>query len=83
MKTIGNRIMTMSLAASVALVAGCAHKRDVATPLTAPLDAAAWQSSQWISAPDAPVVTGRVEDYVNSRAADGASWFSFSAVLKS
>lgn len=37
------------------------------------LDADAWQSSTWISAADAPVVTGPVKD--GTRAADGASWF--------
>ena len=42
--------------------------------LTAPLDDTLWESSQWISAADAPVVTGRIEGG-NERAADGASWF--------
>lgn len=37
------------------------------------LDNAAWDHSQWISAADAPVVTGQING--NSRAADGASWF--------
>lgn len=37
------------------------------------LDDSHWDSSQWISAADAPIVTDRVED--GSRAADGASWF--------
>ena len=39
------------------------------------LDASAWESSQWISAVDAPVVTGQTGDMQNNRAADGASWF--------
>ena len=39
------------------------------------LDASAWEASQWISAVDAPVVTGKTGDMVNNRAADGASWF--------
>ena len=39
------------------------------------LDASAWESSQWISAVDAPVVTGKTGDMVNNRAADGSSWF--------
>ena len=39
------------------------------------LDASAWESSQWISAVDAPVVTGKTGDMKNNRAADGASWF--------
>ena len=39
------------------------------------LDASAWESSQWISVVDAPVVTGKTTDNKNNRAADGASWF--------
>ncbi len=41
--------------------------------LTEALDASAWDSSIWISAVDAPVVTNRRE--TKDRAADGASWF--------
>ena len=40
---------------------------------TTALDSKAWESSVWISAADAPVVTGRADQVV--RAADGASWF--------
>lgn len=40
---------------------------------TEALDNAAWEASAWISAADAPIVTGPVGD--GSRAADGASWF--------
>ena len=42
--------------------------------LTASLDPQAWDSSVWISAPDAPVVTGKITG--QSLAADGAtsSW---------
>lgn len=39
------------------------------------LDASSWESSKWISAVDAPVVTGKTGDVQNNRAADGASWF--------
>ena len=39
------------------------------------LDASAWEVSQWISAANAPVVTGRINDSDNGRSADGASWF--------
>ena len=39
------------------------------------LDASAWEVSTWISAANAPVVTGRINDHENGRAADGASWF--------
>ena len=38
------------------------------------VDEAAWESSIWISAADAPVVTGAIRGK-NFRAADGASWF--------
>ena len=41
---------------------------------TEPLDDSAWDCSVWISAADAPVVTGEVVG-ANERAADGASWF--------
>ena len=37
------------------------------------LSAQTWQKSIWISAKDAPIVTGEVRD--GSRAADGANWF--------
>ncbi len=43
--------------------------------LSDPLDDSAWECSQWISAANAPVVTGPVGDKENNRAADGASWF--------
>lgn len=39
------------------------------------LDASAWNVSKWISAANAPVVTGKINDNKNGRAADGASWF--------
>lgn len=39
------------------------------------LDDSLWNASEWISAADAPVVTGRVTASGNWRAADGASWF--------
>ncbi len=64
-----------SLLLGALFLVGCRHP---ATPyagtLTAPLSDAAWQSSVWISAVDAPVVTGPVND--NSCSATGASWFS-------
>ena len=39
------------------------------------LDGAAWDCSAWISAADAPVVTGKIGTKENNRAADGSSWF--------
>ena len=61
----------------VALVAlftvGCGSKpaTEVGTKTDALADSA-WESSQWISAVDAPVLTSRPK---GDRAADGASWF--------
>ena len=40
----------------------------------AALDNADWNNSEWISAANAPVVTGKIEGR-NERAADGSSWF--------
>ena len=56
---------------SMVLAASCAEKP---VQRTEALDAAAWSVSQWISAADAPVVTGAVQDK-NILAADGSSWF--------
>ena len=42
-------------------------------PMIDALDASTWNSSEWISAADAPVVTKKIKD--GDRAADGASWF--------
>ena len=54
------------------LAAGCCRETAVGTRCEA-LDS--WEGSEWISAADAPVVTGLVNTKVNRRAADGASWF--------
>lgn len=40
----------------------------------APLNEAAWNSSEWISAKDAPVITGKLNE--DTRSAGGASWFT-------
>ena len=42
---------------------------------TQAIDESVWGLSQWLSAANAPVVTGQVNDHENGRAADGASWF--------
>ena len=62
----------LSLAA-LALSALAANAQKTVGTLTEPLSDAAWQQSAWISAADAPVITGTVND--GTRAADGASWF--------
>ena len=51
----------------------CGDPATVAGVRTEALDDAAWNQSAWISAADADVVTGRIND--GDRAADGASWF--------
>ena len=53
----------------------CSQRSEVPVGfLTSSLDAQAWESSVWISAPDAPVVTGKITG--KSLSADGASLFS-------
>ena len=61
------------MGATAMLLAGCKGGHAGSDGLTATLGNAAWNQSQWISAADAPVVTGTVTD--GTRAADGASWF--------
>ena len=53
-------------------LAACCPKESVGTRCEA-LDS--WETSEWISAADAPVITGIVNTKANHRAADGASWF--------
>ncbi len=63
-----------SLFAAFLAAVGCTAVAPAPAPMTEPLEDAAWNSSVWISAADAPVVTGRVGG-ANIRSADGASWF--------
>ena len=60
------------MGATAMLLAGCKGGHAGSDGLTATLGNAAWNQSQWISAADAPVVTGTVQD--GTRAADGASF---------
>ena len=55
-------------------LASCGTGSADSVKLTDALDNEAWNVSQWISAANAPVVTGTVAG-ANERAADGASWF--------
>ena len=55
-------------------VSGCAQSPIIGLR-TGALDENAWDQSVWISAVDAPVVSGIVNSRDNRRAADGASWF--------
>lgn len=66
------------LAASMLIVFafGCGTKTtSEAGKRAEALDASAWNVSKWISAANAPVITGKIDDHKNGRAADGASWF--------
>ena len=65
-------LLVASLAAALAV--SCSTKVSGVPSLTDALDDSAWDSSEWISVVDAPVITGRISDQ-NGRAADGASWF--------
>ena len=73
MKT--NKQHVAVIATSLLAMACSTKPKNGEALLTAPLDNNVWSMSEWISAADAPVVTGKVEDNVNNRAADGASWF--------
>ncbi|MCF0187802.1 MAG: alpha-L-rhamnosidase N-terminal domain-containing protein, partial [Bacteroidaceae bacterium] len=55
------------------LIVSCGKSPQNDVMLINALNNSAWDSSQWISVVDAPVVTDTVVD--GSRAADGASWF--------
>ena len=70
MKTIGRIFMGLAIAGAIV---SCSKKPAQAPFKTEALDQSCWQESQWISAADAPVVTGRIGQVY--RSADGASWF--------
>ena len=66
---------TLALSMIAVFFTSCKTSGSDTTPLTDALDTSAWEVSTWISAANAPVVTGRINDHENGRAADGASWF--------
>lgn len=68
------KLFVAAFAAASAMACGSSLPSEVGVRTDA-LDDAAWNESIWISAADAPVVTGAVRDPDNNRAADGASWF--------
>ena len=75
---MGNTIRHLlcpAVAGLMFLVVSCGGPSGNPGVLTDALDDSAWDISEWISAADAPVVTGKVETSENCRAADGASWF--------
>ena len=55
------------------VLVGCVADKAQQVTLSGPLADSSWETSQWISAANAPVVEGIVQD--GTRAADGASWF--------
>ncbi len=66
-------LTAIAAALVVAFGAGCASNSATEVGVrTDALDSSAWESSQWISAANAPVLKSRPE---GDRAADGASWF--------
>ena len=60
-----------------ALILGsCCNDSAIVGTRTNALDNSAWECSEWISAENAPVITGTVNSREGSRrSADGASWF--------
>lgn len=67
------RYFQILLLAAIIPVQSCCTVKDSGTRVEA-LNDSAWESSIWLSAADAPVVTGIIKGK-NVRAADGASWF--------
>ena len=70
-----NVCKTLAMVIMAVFVSACTTQSTTKVERTEALDASAWETSQWISAVDAPVVTGKTGDMENNRAADGASWF--------
>ncbi len=56
-------------------MSSCRTQSAVNGSRTDALGAAAWSSSEWISAVDAPLVTGKVNEGDNGCSAKGSSWF--------
>ena len=75
MKSLRN--MSLVLAATILSLASCnaENQKEKYSKIDA-LEASAWNSSQWISVADAPVVQGTVYEPGNWRSADGANWFA-------
>lgn len=66
------RILATAALLTAAVMAQAAQQKT-SGKLTEALDNSVWTQSEWISAADAPVITGPVHD--GCRAADGSSWF--------
>ena len=69
-------VSSFCIAAAFIVLAACNSGRSqTAGVRTDALDDSAWESSEWISVVDAPVVEGEVKGASNYRSADGANWF--------
>lgn len=66
--------LSVIFATALFVACGTTQQGLIGSQRTAALEESAWNQSQWISAVDAPVVTGKIKD--QTRAADGASWFT-------
>ena len=76
MKAVFRNLTSVAIVAAMVSLSGCATGDTAeAGNLTNALDHSAWSVSKWLSAADAPVVTGKIRGD-NERAADGASWFT-------
>lgn len=64
--------IVLSILAAITCFAGAGKNAN--GKLTDALDDTAWERSEWISAANAPIITGAITES-NERAADGASWF--------
>jgi len=74
MNRLSIKFIATALVTSIFVSSCCSTPSDSASRTSA-LDDSLWEQSTWISAADAPVVTGIIYDPANNRAADGASWF--------
>ena len=66
---------TLAITMLAMLFSACTPKETTVGERTKALDADTWNMAEWISAADAPVVEGAINDHQNGRAADGANWF--------
>lgn len=69
------KICLFAAVSALMVTVSCNEKKNYSGSLTEALDSSLWEQSEWISAANAAVVTGKVEINENNRAADGASWF--------
>ena len=74
MKLTCKTILSLIVVAASIMFAACSSSSKLESSLLAdPLDASVWQTSTWLSAVNAPVYKGQVND--NSCSPKGASWF--------